>query len=171
MPDKEGCHQQREQDQAATCITDAEGACREICQRGSHGGRCDDGGPVEEGMEFAGAHLGENSDQKQDGKDAGADKVAEIHRHRNGIAACLAKCCRKDFDDPEDQCDFWHLAENGLLVCVHKVGASATSNRLRRGAWLGRCELRPPPQGTPPPAGGRGRALARVLNPSAGAAV
>lgn len=70
-------------------------------------------------MKFFGAHLGGNCDQKQDGKDAGADKVAEIQRHRNGIAARLAKRGRQDFDDPENQCDFRHLAESGLWIWVH----------------------------------------------------
>jgi hypothetical protein len=45
------------------------------------------------------------------------------------IAARLAKGCRKDFDDPEDQGHFWHLAYSVSLVGI--LGFSVFRGCLR----------------------------------------
>ncbi len=54
-------------------------------------------------MKTFGGNLRAHRDDKDDREDCGADEIAEMHRHRNGIAAGFSQCRRGDFDDPEAQ--------------------------------------------------------------------
>jgi len=58
--------------------------------------RCDDGG--------------KDTDENNAG-----NEVAQIQRHRHGIAAGLAKRRRKDFDHPKGQRDLWDFARTAFV--------------------------------------------------------
>ena len=104
-------HQQRGEQRGAAEIADAERAVDEIGDRGADGGRRDDHGPVQKRMELLRADLGRRRrSAKIAAKIAVASRVAEIHRHRHGVAAGLAERRREDLDDPEAERDFRNLA-------------------------------------------------------------
>jgi hypothetical protein len=65
-------------------------------------------------------YLGGDRDQKNRRKNQGANQVAEIHRHRDRIAAGLAQGGAEDLDDPEDESDFGNLAKQNF---ARRIGA------------------------------------------------
>ena len=48
-------------------------------------------------------NLGDDRDHENAQEDETADRVAEVHRHRDGIAARLPKRRREDLDNPEPE--------------------------------------------------------------------
>jgi len=67
-------------------------------------------------MKFLRHDLRDHRGDENADEDEAADGVAEIHRHRNGVAAGFAKRGRDDLDDPEYQRDFRDLASFDLLI-------------------------------------------------------
>ncbi len=55
-------------------------------------------------------HLSYDGDNKDGKENGGADRVAQLHRHGEGIPTRFSERRREDFDDPEGQSDFRNLA-------------------------------------------------------------
>jgi hypothetical protein len=53
-------------------------------------------------VEFLCGNLENDGRNEKDAKNYCADKVAEVHGHRNRVPAGFAERRRKDFDKPED---------------------------------------------------------------------
>src|SRR3569623_808380 len=79
-----------------------------------------------------GAHLRRDRCDEERREDRGADQIAEVQRHRHGVAGGLAERRRRDLDDPEAQRRLRHLAESGL----HASGVA-----LRPARWSSRSRL------------------------------
>src|SRR4051812_26766602 len=61
----------------------------------------------------------ENDGADEDpGKDPGPDQVAQIHGHRDRVAAGLAEGCGGDLDDPEEEGDLGDLALRPFAAAV-----------------------------------------------------
>jgi hypothetical protein len=110
IPESEGADQQNEQDRRAPDIADAERAVEEVGHRRADRRRRDDHRPIQERVEFLGSDLSGDQRNKDCRKDHGADEIAEIQRHRDGVAAGLAERGRGDLDDPEAERDFRDFA-------------------------------------------------------------
>jgi hypothetical protein len=63
--------------------------------------------------------AGTSTSQEQNGEDGGAEQVAEMQGHREGIAAGLAQGGGGDLDDPEAQGDLGDFAGGGWPVGIH----------------------------------------------------
>jgi hypothetical protein len=77
-------------------------------------------------MEAPRTHLRGDGGGENRCKDRRPDQIAEIHRHRHGVAAGLAESRRKDLDDPETQRDLWNLAglfagDQLIVILIHAV--------------------------------------------------
>src|SRR3954447_1147960 len=62
-------------------------------------------------MKSLGANLQRYGDHERHGEDRRRDKIAEVQRHRNGVAARFSQCRRQDLDDPEAKRDCRNLAQ------------------------------------------------------------
>ena len=60
------------------------------------------------------ARRRENADENN-----ATDGVAQIHRHRHGIARCFSKGRGGDFDNPEPQRDSRHLVQASRCNACH----------------------------------------------------
>jgi hypothetical protein len=65
----------------------------------------DDRGPVEKWVEFLRGNLQHDKCNQHGQENRRRCEIAQVHRHRNGIATRLTEGCRGDFDDPETECD------------------------------------------------------------------
>ena len=70
---------------------------------------------------FPGDLRCDDGDKDTDENNAGND-IAQIQRHRHGIAAGLAKRRRKDFDHPKGQSDFRDLARTDFIRPISVAG-------------------------------------------------
>ena len=86
------------------------------------------------GWNFFAEICADDRDHEDADEDEAADGVAEVHRHRNGIAAGFAKRRCKDLDDPEYQRDFRNLAAFDILI--HAVSFLQTLSASRYFAFL-----------------------------------
>jgi len=55
--------------------------------------------------------LGHDGGDEQDGKDAGAEEVAQLQGHGHGVAAGFAEGGGQDFKDPKEQGDGGNFAQ------------------------------------------------------------
>jgi hypothetical protein len=65
------------------------------------------------------ADLRGHSSGEEQKENRGADRIAEVQRHRQRIARCLAQRGRRDLDDPEDERDLGHLAVPNIRQIAH----------------------------------------------------
>ena len=68
-------------------------------------------------MEFFRGDLRNHRNDEYAEKNEAADGVAEVHRHRYGVAARLPQSGREYLDDPEDKRDFRNLTSFDLEPC------------------------------------------------------
>src|ERR1700722_19915332 len=69
-------------------------------------------------MEFFRFNLRKNKNEKENGENSRAQQIAQVHGHRDSIAAGLAQSRRGDFDEPKNERDFRDFAgkfSGGLL--------------------------------------------------------
>ncbi|MGY3353444.1 hypothetical protein ACVWZK_000107 [Bradyrhizobium sp. GM0.4] len=88
------------------------------------------------------AHLRGDAGGEDRRKDRRSSQIAEIHRHRHGVAAGLAERRREYLDDPKSQGDFWNLArwlsvDRAFVVLIHASSTSAGYRRRALGAAVG----------------------------------
>jgi hypothetical protein len=69
-------------------------------------------------------HLSYDGDDKDSKENGGADCVAQVHRHGEGIPTRFSERRREDFDDPEDQSDLGHFAQSNRRNSIHATGSS-----------------------------------------------
>jgi len=100
---------------APPVVADAERTVGEIGHCRTSGGRGDDGCPIKEGIKFLGKRLPDDQRHKQRQEQRGAEQIAPMKRHRDGIAAGLAQRGGGDLNDPEYECDFRNLGQ-GLIA-------------------------------------------------------
>jgi hypothetical protein len=112
MPDKKRSEQQGQQQTRTASVPDSERAIRKISQRradrGSRHNRC----PVQERMEFCCLDLRDHGGQEDCRENAGADQIAEVHGHRNGITAGFAQRGGGNLDEPEAKRHFWDFGQS-----------------------------------------------------------
>ena len=105
LPEDEGRHEQRHQDERALGVTELEAAVHVVGDRRAGGaGRYDDR-PVEGGHELPGPQLDDQRDQEHADEDEGADEVADIEGLGEHVAAGFTQRRGSDLHDPEHQRD------------------------------------------------------------------
>ncbi len=102
-------------------------------------------------------YLRDDRGDKKDRKNGRANEIAEVHRHRHGVAAGFTQGGRENFDNPENQRDFWHFAQC-LLACHSNCSPCITCSKqfvlpgelvtdIRRQSWIGSIDIAQPAAG------------------------
>lgn len=121
MPKPEGGQQTGQQQKRSTCVADPQ---RPIGKVGQRGAECCGGHnrrPIQHRVETFGEYLRGNQGYQCDAEKHAAGQVAPVQRHRYGVAACFAKRCRQDLDDPKAQRDCRHLGQRLFRNVIHQV--------------------------------------------------
>ena len=66
-------------------------------------------------------NLGADGDDKNSGEDHGADQIAKVQRHRDGVSAGLAQGRCEYLDDSEPERDRWNFALGTFGNPIHEV--------------------------------------------------
>ena len=86
-------------------------AVAKIRERRADGGGGNDRGPIQKRMEFFRFDLRKDETEKQRRKNDGAQQVAEVQRHGDGVAAGFAERGGGDFDEPKNERDGGNFAQ------------------------------------------------------------
>jgi hypothetical protein len=70
-------------------------------------------------MMAARGDLQDDGDHEHRGEDGRGHQVAEVHGHRDRVAAGLAERGGGDLHHPEDEGDFRNLVAVGAAACLH----------------------------------------------------
>ena len=117
-----------EQQRRAACVTYPQRAVREIGHGCAEGGGGDDRRPIEKGLKSLCQDLRDDQHDERGEEEGSSSEIAPVQRHRDSIAAGLAKRGGSYLDEPETKGDLWDLAE----AIGH--GAHAVSSHSARAA-------------------------------------
>jgi hypothetical protein len=74
---------------------------------------------------------GHQRDQRNKEQQA-AGKIPPVQCHRDGVAAGFAQSRGGDLDDPEDQRDFRHFAQDFVFGCFTRICRCCALSRMSR---------------------------------------
>jgi hypothetical protein len=81
-----------------------------------------------------------NDEQNQRGEEQrGAVEIAPVQRHGDGVAAGLAQCRCRDFDDPEDEGDLGNLVRRFGHLAILFDGETTPARSID--SALSRCSI------------------------------